>query len=130
MNRRDDDARAAPVSDERPARFCDDAWPAPFFDRDPRRVARTRPDHRYARRHLSRGLEAAAVGPLYDLGQLLWRHPPRQPLVAAGDDANAMIENTFMGHVGVSIVYLSSLRDAKAVRTEFYRMQYVHSQDF
>jgi len=39
MNRRDDDARAAPVSDERPARFCDDAWPAPFFDRDPRRVA-------------------------------------------------------------------------------------------
>ena len=39
MNRRDGDARAAPVSDERPARFCDDAWPAPFFDRDPRRVA-------------------------------------------------------------------------------------------
>ena len=36
MNR-GDDARAAPVSDERPARFCDDAWPAPFFD--PRRVA-------------------------------------------------------------------------------------------
>ena len=36
MNRRDD-AQAAPVSDERPARFCDDAWPAPFFD--PRRVA-------------------------------------------------------------------------------------------
>ena len=39
MNRGDEDARAAPVSDERPARFCDDAWPAPVFDRDPRRVA-------------------------------------------------------------------------------------------
>ena len=38
MNR-GDDTRAAPVSDERPARFCDDAWPTPVFDRDPCLVA-------------------------------------------------------------------------------------------
>ncbi len=37
MNRCGGDARAEPVSDERPARFCDDVRPAPFFD--PRRVA-------------------------------------------------------------------------------------------
>ena len=39
MNRGDVDARAAPVSDERPARFCDNVRPAPVFDRKPRRVA-------------------------------------------------------------------------------------------
>ena len=39
INRGDGDARAAPVSDERPARFCDDVRTAPVFDRDPRLVA-------------------------------------------------------------------------------------------